>query len=377
MDETAAAACSSSGGAAATAATTAATATAAAATEEEDDAVLLYYKYTPLAGREAGVRDWYEALCARLRLRGRIRVAADGVNVTVGGARASVDAHVEAVKRDPVLRGDDIDFKIAAAPPGAHGRGGGGGGGDAGGGGSGGFTGGGGGSSGAGVLAETGFEALRVSVCRELVSLGAAAAGRADPFKHGGAHLSPEEFHAALLEASSAAAAAASSSGGKGDAAKPGVVLVDARNGYESAIGRFDPPPGVELLEPRTRSFAELPAWLDANEARLAGRRVLMVRALFAVMMGCGRGAGGDGVQKKPLASQPRLSHTHTYTSTVLHRRRALRARDGAAARARPRLCRRGPTARRRAALPRGVRRRRPLRGAPLRVRPARQHGRR
>ena len=38
----------------------------------------------------------------------------------------------------------------------------------------------------------------------------------------------------------------------------------------------------MPLLDPRTRAFAELPAWLDAHEAQLAGRRVVMVRAARA-----------------------------------------------------------------------------------------------
>ena len=62
--------------------------------EHEGDAILLYYKYAPLAGREAEVKAWYEARCGVLRQRGRVRVATDGVNVTVrrGGLRTAGSA---------------------------------------------------------------------------------------------------------------------------------------------------------------------------------------------------------------------------------------------------------------------------------------------
>lgn len=33
----------------------------------------------------------------------------------------------------------------------------------------------------------------------------------------------------------------------------------------------------MPLLDPRTRAFSELPAWMDANESQLAGKRVVMV----------------------------------------------------------------------------------------------------
>jgi len=75
---------------------------------------------------------------------------------------------------------------------------------------------------------------------QELVSLGAAAWSKADPLTNGGRHLTPREFHTLLLEA----AAAASGDDGSGctgaadDAGVKPIVLVDARNAYETEIGR-------------------------------------------------------------------------------------------------------------------------------------------
>jgi hypothetical protein len=117
---------------------------AAAPPAEQQQGVLLYYKYVDLYADQTTLRDvaaFYEQLCGRLQQKGRVRVARDGVNVTVGpepamiadrgagrrlrptrrrpripqvgGSIASLEAHVDAVKAHPVLRGSDIDFKLA------------------------------------------------------------------------------------------------------------------------------------------------------------------------------------------------------------------------------------------------------------------------
>jgi hypothetical protein len=79
---------------------------------------------------------------------------------------------------------------------------------------------------------------------QELVSLGPAARSRADPFMNGGRHLAPREFHRLLLEAAGSGGgggggggAAAADEDGGGSEKKP-IVLVDARNAYETEIGR-------------------------------------------------------------------------------------------------------------------------------------------
>lgn len=58
----------------------------AALTDEDLHGVLLYYKYVNLQGQAQGdVTAWIEAGCKQLNLRGRIRVAEDGINVCVAG----------------------------------------------------------------------------------------------------------------------------------------------------------------------------------------------------------------------------------------------------------------------------------------------------
>lgn len=47
------------------------------------EGILLYYKYVDLASRQEDVRQWFLTLCEELQLKGRIRVARDGINCTV------------------------------------------------------------------------------------------------------------------------------------------------------------------------------------------------------------------------------------------------------------------------------------------------------
>jgi UPF0176 protein len=58
-------------------------------------------------------------------------------------------------------------------------------------------------------------------------------------------------------------------------AQQPPVVLLDARNVYESAIGRFTAD-NCKVLLPSTRQFSDLPKWIDSHLEQLAGRRVMM-----------------------------------------------------------------------------------------------------
>ncbi|CAB1109228.1 unnamed protein product [Ectocarpus sp. CCAP 1310/34] len=83
---------------------------------EDTGGVLLYYKYIPLGeeGRTA-VKDWYVEHCGVERLRGRVRVALDGVNCTLGGSLAALRRHIGSVEAHAALQGHDIDFKLASS----------------------------------------------------------------------------------------------------------------------------------------------------------------------------------------------------------------------------------------------------------------------
>jgi hypothetical protein len=54
------------------------------------------------------------------------------------------------------------------------------------------------------------------------------------------------------------------------------VVLLDARNTYETRIGKFLLPKGVQTLEPNIRQYSDLPAWIDRHADELRGNHILM-----------------------------------------------------------------------------------------------------
>ncbi|MDO7852289.1 oxygen-dependent tRNA uridine(34) hydroxylase TrhO [Hymenobacter convexus] len=138
--------------------------------------VLLYYCYTPLENPEQ-FRDEHHRLCLELDLRGRIIVAAEGLNGTVSGTVESCAAYMAAVKADP--RFDALEFKVDE------------------------------------VAAHT-FQKLHVRVKPEIVH---SSLRHVRPHEKTGQHLSPEEFKA-LKD-------------------RDDVVVVDVRSDYEYNLGRF------------------------------------------------------------------------------------------------------------------------------------------
>lgn len=53
------------------------------------------------------------------------------------------------------------------------------------------------------------------------------------------------------------------------------LVLLDARNLYETRIGKFHAP-NVETLDPGIRQYSDLPSWIDDNSDDLREKCVLM-----------------------------------------------------------------------------------------------------
>lgn len=53
------------------------------------------------------------------------------------------------------------------------------------------------------------------------------------------------------------------------------LVLLDARNLYETRIGKFQTP-NVETLDPAIRQYSDLPSWIDNNSEKLRGNCILM-----------------------------------------------------------------------------------------------------
>lgn len=173
--------------------------------------IILFYKYVDIDRPKAMV-DWQRELCEQLGLKGRILIATEGINGTLGGNANSIEKYKQAMEEHELF--GDIDFKESL------------------------------GSSHC-------FPRLQVKVKKEVVRL------EIDPEKlkasQGGKHLTPEQVHELIKQ-------------------KPqDLVLLDTRNGYESAIGTFE-----DAIIPNTENFRQFPEYVDKNLDKFKDKKVLM-----------------------------------------------------------------------------------------------------
>lgn len=174
--------------------------------------VSLFYHY-------ADIKD-VKRLSTRLRslgpplgLAGRIRVSTEGVNGTFGGSDTAVEKFHNALLFELELL--DLDFKLS---PGS---------------------------------AANFPEGWVVRVCRELVTLGVSREEAS--WRDAAPHLDPVDFRREVLSGSD------------------DVVVLDVRNQYEHAIGRFQ---GAVL--PPIRQFSDFPKYVRGHQEIFKDRRVLM-----------------------------------------------------------------------------------------------------
>ena len=171
--------------------------------------VLLYYKYTHIAEPET-YRTEQLALCQRLNLLGRIIVATEGINGTVSGTIEETQAYIEALRSD--ARTADIGIKIDAADGHC-------------------------------------FPKLSIKVRDEIVSLNLGS-DDVNPNEVTGTRLSPAEFKAAMEN--------------------DDVIVLDGRNDYESALGRFR-----GALCPEVGNFREFPDWIRTHLKDAKDKKIL------------------------------------------------------------------------------------------------------
>lgn len=142
--------------------------------------ILLYYKYVPIRLPEKFAYEHLK-LCKKLGLKGRIIVAKEGINGTVGGTKKAADSYMKIMRKDK--RFADMQFKISSGLPGT-------------------------------------FKKIFVRARPELVTL-ALDKEKIDPRRgRGGAYVKPEELKRMYDN-------------------NEDFVIVDMRNSYESAIGKF------------------------------------------------------------------------------------------------------------------------------------------
>jgi predicted sulfurtransferase len=173
--------------------------------------ILLFYKYVSIPDPQL-VLQWQKTVCHELALKGRIILAHEGINGTLGGSDQALQQYITAMGEHPLFGG--IDFK--QAPGGAD-----------------------------------CFPRLRVVVKKEIVHLGVDS--QLVSAKDGGVHLTPVQAHEVMQR-------------------RPADLLVfDARNNFESRIGTF-----VDAVTPDIGHFRELPAYIKANLEQFKDKEVLM-----------------------------------------------------------------------------------------------------
>ena len=70
--------------------------------------IILFYKYIPIQNPQA-IMHWQKELCTKLGLKGRIILATEGINATLGGAQPMVQEYIQAMNAHELFA--DIDFK--------------------------------------------------------------------------------------------------------------------------------------------------------------------------------------------------------------------------------------------------------------------------
>jgi UPF0176 protein len=165
-------------------------------------AVVLYYKYVRLCETQDELQAFaaaHERLCSSLGLTGRVRVAREGVNGTLGGSSAGVQSYINHMQQQPQFA--DVDWKTSES------------------------------------TVEP-FPELQVRVVAEIVAL--ELPDDAYDLQRRGQHLTPEQFRAAQLGTNPEA-----------------IAVIDVRNTYEFQVGHF-----AGALNPKTRRFGQFPQWV-------------------------------------------------------------------------------------------------------------------
>lgn len=166
-----------------------------------------------------GIADRLREAGAQLGLGGRIRVSNEGINGTLGGETSDVEQFHKIVSQE--FPNKEIDFKISD-----------------------------------GNAQHFGNE-WRVRVCDEVVTTGISR--EIVHWQDAAPHISPEAFRSEVIKVLN-----------RGYVDRDTVIL-DTRNEYEHAIGRFD-----EAILPPIRQFSDFANFVKCNQDLFDGKRVLM-----------------------------------------------------------------------------------------------------
>lgn len=173
--------------------------------------VAAFYQFLPLARPEA-VRAEFFSVCSGLGLYGTVLVSPEGINGTLAGAPAAIDAFVaalrEATDARPAFTGLELKFSTAG---------------------------------------EKHFDRLKIKLKREIITFGLLL----DETTPVGRYVAPQEWNRLLED--------------------PEVVLVDTRNGFEVEFGTFE-----GAVDPKLTSFSEFKTFVDETLSGAKDKKIAM-----------------------------------------------------------------------------------------------------
>ncbi len=175
--------------------------------------IIIFYKYINVANPEQE-KKLLATTCKQLNLKGRIILAEEGINGTVAGNIEETSSFIQFLNTHNLFDGMDIKENLVDA-------------------------------------AFEYFPSLSVKVKSEIINLGIDA-NKLTP-KNAGKHLTPKQVHE-LLEKN-----------------PENLVILDTRNNYEWAVGRFK-----NSILPDIKNFRDLPGYIDQNIEQFADKQVLM-----------------------------------------------------------------------------------------------------
>jgi predicted sulfurtransferase len=173
--------------------------------------VLLFYKYIQVENPEE-IKNWQREICSSLGMTGRIIVAKEGINGTLGCSLEAAQIYIDAMNNHPLF--SHIDFKTSEGGP-------------------------------------QNFPRLSIKVKEEITKLGISPE-KLTPAQ-AGVHLTPQETHNLLQNQ------------------PDDLIILDGRNDYEARVGRFE-----GAICPPVRYFREFPAYIDENVDLFKDKQVLM-----------------------------------------------------------------------------------------------------
>jgi len=160
--------------------------------------IILYYKFVPVSDPET-VKFWQRNLCERLNIKGRIIVSEQGINGTLGGDIKALKLYTREMNQHPQFKGIQYKWSDGGSDD---------------------------------------FPRLSVKVRPELVTL---APNETFDVFNSTKGLKPKQWHDYIEK-------------------NPDVLILDARNEYESEIGAFT---GKNVIKPKIKTFRDIKPELD------------------------------------------------------------------------------------------------------------------